>query len=135
MSINLSKVNPPHANIPGVGINDFKLLENKYFVRVSNSSNNSVGEWLMSLEDFKKFNSPAEIKNSLALPSEPTHFNIAQIPEGTIIRESQAAKVWQEGAYWGNGGTKQYQIQNFNSMEKNTTDNWFSESKSILNIF
>jgi len=134
-NVDLSKINPPHADIPGIGVNDFKLLENKYFVRVSNSSNNSSGEWLMSLEDFKKFNSSADIKNGLALPVEPTHFSIVLIPEGVTIRESQASKVWQAGAYWGNGGTKQYQIQDFNSIQKNTTDSWFSEPQSLTNIF
>src|SRR5690606_302771 len=57
MAIDLSKVNPPHADIKNIGVNDFNLIGKKYFIRVSNSSNSSFGEWLISLEDFKSFES------------------------------------------------------------------------------
>jgi len=134
-NIDLSKVNPPHSDIPNIGVNDFKLLEKKYFVRVSNSTNSAFGEWLISLEDFKKFKSADEIKDALALPVKPTHFNLAEIPQGTIVRESQVAKVWQEGAYWGNGGVKQYQIQEFWNKGESVVKGWFSEVQGLNNFF
>ena len=135
MNIDLNKVNPPHADIPNIGINDFKILEKKYFVRVSNSNNDPFGEWLISLEDFNNFKSIDEIKDALAIPNRPTHFSLAEIPEGIIIRESQAAKVWREGNYWGNGGIKQYLIQDFIEMEENIVKQWFSNSESLNNFF
>jgi hypothetical protein len=135
MYIDLNKVNPPHADIPNIGINDFKILEKKYFIRVSNSNNDTFGEWLISLEDFNNFKSIDEIKDVLALPNNPTHFSLAEIPQGIIIRESQAAKVWREGNYWGNGGTKQYLIQDFIEMEENIVKQWFSNPESLNNFF
>ena len=132
--VDLNKINPPHANIPNIGVNDFKLLEKKYFIRVSNSTNTSHGEWLISLEDFKKFKSADEIKDALSLPSNPTQFSLAEIPSQLIIRESIAAKVWKEGAYWGNGGARQFHIQGYKDIGEDIVIQWFSKSQNLNNI-
>jgi hypothetical protein len=127
-NIDFSKINPPHAPL-STGINDFKLLENKLFVRVYPEGSEVFGIWLISMEDFRKFKSLQEIKNKLALPGLPAKFSIAEIPAETIIRESKAAKViTNDGTVWGEGGATQYMIQNHT---ESTTKEWFKEVGNI----
>jgi hypothetical protein len=127
-SIDFSKIYPPHASLPN-GINDFKLLDNKLFIRIYPSNSNPYGKWLVSLEDFKQFKSLQEIKNKLALPALPSKFSIAEIPSGNIIRESKAAKVIaDEGIVWGEGGSRQYMIQDYN---ESVAKEWFIEVGDI----
>ena len=89
----------------------------------------------MRIEDFRAFKGKTkDITEKLALPGEPTHFSLVEVPKGTALHKSVAgAQKWYDKA--GNfqssrtGGAVQYEILGYKN--KDLPESWFREVGSI----
>ena len=66
---------------------------------------NRVGSWLVEPDEIAGM-TPAQIKEYLALPTEPVFVSEVQVPAGTSLRRGTVGT--QEG--WGVGGATQYEL-------------------------
>ncbi|MDP4117530.1 MAG: hypothetical protein Q8903_15455, partial [Bacteroidota bacterium] len=112
---------PPYKK--GSLVDEFELTEDALFIQCYDEYR--TGSWIMSIEDFNSFGRNSDkIKNALALPTKPTKYSLVKVPSGTKIRKGTSAKIWDGIFKWGNGGTMQYQIVDFNY---NTMSTWFKK--------
>jgi hypothetical protein len=78
--------NYPHSEAHP--ITRFTLAEIGYFVHVLEKGQ-KPGRWLIRIEDFKAFKGNIkEMTEKLALPGEPTHFSLVELPKGTSLHKS-----------------------------------------------
>lgn len=110
-----ASIKPPYDITKGV--EDIKIAEKAYFVRV-HLPGREAGAWLLSIEDFKQMKDVSEIKDLTALWVETKdlsklEFSIVEIQPGTVLRKGKAGKINEPGFEWGNGGATQYEIQGF----------------------
>ena len=84
----------------------------------------------MRIEDFRAFKGKTkDITEKLALPGEPTHFSLVEVPKGTALHKSVAgAQHWKQVGKSRTGGAVQYEIVGFKRDEMST---WFREIGKI----
>lgn len=124
--------NYPHSTAHP--ITRFTLAEIGYFVRV-HVKGQPPKEWLIRIEDFKAFKGNVkEMTEKLALPGEPTHFSLVEVPKGTSLHKSVAgAQKWYDNN--GNlisepsGGGVQYEVVGYGS---SPPKEWFREVGEII---
>ena len=85
------------------------------------TADRQVGVWMARPEEIAGL-TPDQIRDKFALPTLPTHISEVRIPAGSHLQVGTVAP--QEG--WGEGGGTQYQ-----SLDKNPDEDWFSEPKLI----
>ncbi|WP_158522853.1 fibronectin type III domain-containing protein [Geofilum rhodophaeum] len=127
--------NPRYENYPyhrGMPVTDMELEETAYFARIY-TGERMQGEWIIRIEDLKKYDSIDDIIEELAIPysggfgEKPTKVALVEVPKGTIIRKSTAGfQEWSHvsPALIQEGGAIQYQIVGFDSGNP-MYDAWF----------
>lgn len=97
---------PPYKK--GTFVDKISLKEDAFFVRV-HYGKNEVGQWMMTIEDYKALiKDPSKFKEVYALPEMPTKASLVKVPQGTTIWRGEAADN-----KWGIGGGIQIQIDNW----------------------
>ncbi|WOC40020.1 hypothetical protein [Polaribacter sp. HL-MS24] len=121
--------NYPHSTAHS--ITRFELAETAYFVRL-HIKGQPPKEWLMRIEDFKAFKGNIkEMTEKLALPGEPTHFSLVEVPKGTSLHKSVAGpQYWKAVNKNRSGGAVQYEVLGYGS---SPPKEWFKEVGEIIN--
>ncbi|WOC40026.1 hypothetical protein [Polaribacter sp. HL-MS24] len=129
--------NYPHSTAHS--ITRFELAETAYFARLHIKGQKPT-RWLTRIEDFKAFKGNIkEITEKLALPGEPTHFSLVEVPKGTSLHKSVAGpQKWYDKnknlMSKPEGGAVQYEVLDWEKLEEITIrDNWFKEVGRINN--
>ena len=87
----------------------------------------------MRIEDFRAFKGKTkDITEKLALPGEPTHFSLVEVPKGTALHKSVAgAQKWKQVDKSRTGGAVQYEIVDWKILDETYRKKWFKEIGEI----
>lgn len=88
-------------------VTSIRTTQKLYFARVYNaaSGSNAVGTWIVRASDLRG-KTIAQIRDVLALPSEPDKFTMVEVPEGITMFTGLAGPI----AGWGSGGATQSKL-------------------------
>lgn len=88
-------------------VTSIRTTQTLYFTRVYNeaSGSNAVGSWIVRASDLRG-KTIAQIRDVLALPSEPDKFTMVEVPEGITMYTGLAGPI----VGWGAGGATQSKL-------------------------